>query len=62
LGRTYRGHGRLYLVGGTQMVYRGFRAQTQDVDYVVQLDTADDQDFVSLRKISGESSRRSWRW
>lgn len=35
LGRAYHGHGRLYLVGGTQMVYSGFRAQTQGVDYVV---------------------------
>lgn len=46
LGRPYRGRGRLYLVGGTQMVYGGFRAQTQHVDYVAHLDVADDQDFI----------------
>jgi len=46
LGRAYRGRGRLYLVGGAQMVQAGFRAQTQDVDYVAQLFTADDQAFI----------------
>lgn len=37
LGRKFHGAGRLYLVGGTQMVYAGFRSQTEDIDYAVQL-------------------------
>lgn len=45
LGRRYRGGGRLYLVGGTQMVYAGFRGQTEDIDYTVQLE-GDHQEFV----------------
>lgn len=46
LGQRYRGGGRLYLVGGTQMVYAGFRLQTEDIDYTVQLD-GDDQEFTA---------------
>ncbi len=46
LGRGFRGSGRLYLVGGAQMVQAGFRAQTQDVDYVAELFTSDDQAFI----------------
>lgn len=46
LGRSFRGQGRLYLVGGTQMVQAGFRTQTQDIDYTVQLDSGDDQAFI----------------
>lgn len=47
LGRTFRGSGRLYLVGGAMMVYDGFRAQTQDVDYTVQMSADDEQDFTA---------------
>jgi hypothetical protein len=46
LGRRFRGAGRFYLVGGTQMVYAGFRRQTEDVDYMIQLE-GDHQEFVS---------------
>jgi hypothetical protein len=38
LGKRYRGDGRLYLVGGTQMVFAGFRGQTEDIDYTVELE------------------------
>ena len=51
LGRAYRGSGRLYLVGGTQMVQAGFRAQTVDVDYVVQLDSADQRAFADTLRV-----------
>ena len=46
LGRRYHGTGGIYLVGGSQMVYRGFRSQTEDIDYVAWLD-GDHQEFVS---------------
>ncbi len=46
LGRLYRGTGRLYLVGGTMMVLRGFRLQTQDVDYTAQIAANDEQDLT----------------
>jgi hypothetical protein len=46
LGRRYRGGGRLYLVGGTQMVFAGFRARTEDIDYTAQLE-GDHQEFTS---------------
>jgi hypothetical protein len=45
LGKRYRGGGRIYLVGGSQMVFTGFRGETEDIDYTVQLE-GDHQDFV----------------
>lgn len=45
LGKRFRGTGRLFLVGGSQMVYEGFRRQTEDIDYVVQLE-GDHQEFT----------------
>ena len=55
LGRVFRGTGRLYLVGGTMMVYQGFRLQTQDVDYVLELTAGDQGDFVqALRQVQQE--------
>lgn len=45
LGKRYRGGGRFYLVGGAQMVQAGFRTQTEDIDYTVQLD-GDDETFT----------------
>jgi hypothetical protein len=54
LGRRYRGEGRLYLVGGSQMVFMGFRARTEDIDYVAQL-AGDHGEFVAaLRSIIRE--------
>jgi hypothetical protein len=46
LGKRYRGGGRLYLVGGTQMVFAGFRGQTEDIAYTVQLE-GDHQEFTA---------------
>lgn len=52
LGRDFRGPGRLYLVGGAQMVRAGFRAQTVDVDYTVQLDAIHQEAFQgALRRL-----------
>src|SRR5947209_4658689 len=46
LGKRYHGGGRFYLVGGTQMVYTGFRGPTEDIGYIVQLE-GEDQEFVA---------------
>lgn len=51
LGKRYRGGGRIYLVGGTQMVYTGFRGQTEDIDYVVQLEGEDQEFVVAIRSL-----------
>jgi hypothetical protein len=54
LGRTFRGRGRLYLVGGAQVVYAGFRRQTEDIDYMVRLE-GDHQEFTAaLRSLIRE--------
>ncbi len=54
LGQRYRGGGRLYLVGGTQMVYAGFRRQTEDIDYMVRLE-GDHQEFtIAVRALIRE--------
>jgi hypothetical protein len=46
LGQRYHGGGRLYLVGGTQMVYLGLRRQTEDIDYALEL-AGDHQEFTA---------------
>ena len=52
LGQDFHGVGRLYLVGGTQMVQAGFRAQTVDIDYTVELDAAHQEAFQgALRRL-----------
>lgn len=38
LGKRYRGGGSLYLVGGTHLVFAGFRGQTEDIVYIVRLE------------------------
>jgi hypothetical protein len=55
LGRDFRGTGRLYLVGGAQMVQAGLRRQTQDVDYTVRLDAVYQEPFsLALRALIRE--------
>jgi hypothetical protein len=55
LGQVFRGSGRLYLVGGSLMVFQGYRPVTQDLDYTVQLVAGDDQDFTSaVRQVQRE--------
>lgn len=40
LGRVYRGPARLYLVGGTTLVYEGLRQATIDIDLGIEVDPA----------------------
>jgi len=55
LGRDFHGAGRLYLVGGAQMVQAGFRTLTVDVDYTVQLEAIYQEAFQSaLRRLVRE--------
>jgi hypothetical protein len=55
LGRDFHGTGRLYLVGGAQMVQAGFRLQTQDVDYTIQLAAVDQEAFsIALHRLIRE--------
>ncbi|MFQ5616865.1 MAG: DUF6036 family nucleotidyltransferase [Anaerolineales bacterium] len=46
LGRRFRKPGRVYLVGGTTMVYEGFRAQTLDIDLAFSIEDRDHADSV----------------
>lgn len=46
LGRRFTKPGRLYLVGGTTMVYEGFRRQTVDIDISFDVDDRDHSAFV----------------
>src|SRR3972149_6727827 len=42
LGEHYRGKGRLYLVGGTTIVFEGLRARTLDIDLTLEVAPADE--------------------
>jgi len=46
LGRRTDVRGRLYLVGGTTLVYAGVRARTLDIDIALEVDPADHGPFV----------------
>jgi len=46
LGRRFTGSGALYLVGGSMLVYKGYRARTADIDYRFEARTGDDGLFV----------------
>jgi hypothetical protein len=46
LGRVVRRPARLYLVGGTTLVYEGLRRATLDIDFTVELDPAFHGDFM----------------
>lgn len=54
LGRRYHGGGRLYLAGGTQMVYAGFRHQTEDIDYMIRLEGDHEQFTTAVRSLVRE--------
>jgi len=54
LSQRYRAGGRLYLVGGTQMVYAGFRLQTERIAYMVQLEGDDQQFTTTVRSLIRE--------
>lgn len=46
LGRRFRHPARLYLVGGTTLVYESLRGATLDVDFAVEVDPAYHGDFM----------------
>ncbi len=46
LGRRFRRPGRVYLVGGTTLVYEGFRAQTLDIHLTYEIAEADHAEFM----------------
>lgn len=55
LGKRFRRPGRVYLVGGTTMVYEGFRAQTLDVDLTFDVQAEDHADFIrTVRNLKNE--------
>lgn len=48
LGQRFRKPGRIYLVGGTTLVFEDFREQTLDVDLAFEIDDQDHAEFVSI--------------
>jgi len=55
LGKRFRRPGKLFLVGGTTMVYEGFRAQTLDIDLTFDIQAEDHADFVrTVRALKDE--------
>ncbi len=48
LGERFKKPGRVYLVGGTTMVWEGFREQSLDVDVTFDVVTADHSSFVQV--------------
>src|SRR3970282_2216978 len=48
LGQRFHGTGRIYLVGGTTMVYEGFREQTLDIDLALELSPQDHPLFIQM--------------
>ena len=48
LGRRFTGAGQVYLVGGTTMVYEGFRTQTLDIDLAFDLHPTDHTEFFQV--------------
>ena len=48
LGRRFKGEGRIYLVGGTTMVYEEFRNQTLDIDLTFDLRPEDHTQFIQI--------------
>jgi hypothetical protein len=55
LGERFRRPGRVYLVGGTTMVFEGFRAQTLDIDLAVEVAAEDHAAFIrAVRELKDE--------
>ncbi len=48
LGRQFTRPGRVYLVGGTTMVYEGLRQQTLDIDLAFEIAHEDHSAFVAI--------------
>ena len=47
LGRQFTKPGRIYLVGGTIMVYEGLRQQTLDIDLALEIANEDHSAFIA---------------
>jgi hypothetical protein len=47
LGRQFTKPGRVYLVGGTTMVYEGLRQQTLDIDLALEIADEDHSAFIA---------------
>jgi hypothetical protein len=57
LGERYRRPGRLYLVGGTSLVYEGYRSMTLDIDVAIEVQPEDHGQFVgALRELKDRLS------
>jgi len=55
LGERFRRPGRVYLVGGTSMVWAGFRDQSLDIDLTFEVQPQDHGDFVqTVRALKDE--------
>jgi len=48
LGRQFRRPGRVYLVGGTSVVYEGLRHQTLDIDLTFDIADEDHASFIAV--------------
>ncbi len=48
LGKRFHRPGRVYLVGGTTMVYEEFRAQTLDIDLTFDVQAEDHTEFIRV--------------
>jgi hypothetical protein len=55
LGERFRHPARLYLVGGTTMVYEGFREQSLDIDLTIDVPPADHAELIqAIRALKDE--------
>ena len=54
LGRQFVGPGRVYLVGGTTMVYEGLRQNTLDIDLALEIADEDHSRFISAVRMLKE--------
>jgi hypothetical protein len=55
LGKRFRRSGKVFLVGGTTMVYEGFRAQTLDIDLTFDVQAEDRSEFIrTVRELKDE--------
>lgn len=48
LGQLFHKPGRIYLVGGTTMVYEGLRQQTLDIDLAIEVANQDHSAFIRI--------------
>src|SRR5438128_2045596 len=48
LGNHYRHPARLYLVGGTSVVYEGLRSQTMDIDLAIEVSAGNHGDLLTV--------------